>query len=116
MVTGKTLDNGMQSKQFFDEMIKRNSVLYDTLGLSGVVKNLLEAALKISPEQRATAHRLKYIIDKSMISKIVPVRCVENDYNTPFSAGHKSSYYLPMKNKHYEENDYTAIRSKPLLT
>jgi len=38
--------------------------------MSEVCVELLQAALEPIPEKRATAHKLKYIIDKSMIPQL----------------------------------------------
>jgi hypothetical protein len=38
--------------------------------MTSVCLELLEMALQVDPEKRGTVHKLKYIIDKSMIPKI----------------------------------------------
>ena len=54
-------------------MIGKKTLNYKKDGLSELVQNLLEASLKINPDERATAMKLKYIVDKGLLGKMMPL-------------------------------------------
>ena len=68
MLTGKTLDEGVEIKQYFENIQNNNRVdLGPQLSsFSEVVKSIFEASLSVSHEERATCHKLKYIFDKNL--------------------------------------------------
>jgi hypothetical protein len=69
MLTGRTLDEGYDIKPYFQNIEK---ILIEKISLpsfSPLCQDLLSASLAINTEQRATIHKLKYLIDKSRIPK-----------------------------------------------
>lgn len=67
MLTGKTPDEGKDIKKYFKELDLKGKLEENFSEFSPVCKELLEMALEVNPEKRATVHKLKYIIDKSLI-------------------------------------------------
>lgn len=68
MLRGSTLDNGTDIKEYFNTMENEGQVRINYTGINEVCRDILTATLKVNPEERATIHKIKYIIDKSMIA------------------------------------------------
>ena len=86
MLTGKTPDSGLNIKDYFKDLENKNGLNINSHEFSSVCQELLKVSLAYKPEERATIHKLKYIIDKSLIPKMkVQLRKTHSDipYQNP---------------------------------
>ena len=82
MLTDKTLDQGLNIKDYFQKLEGQNGSPANFDRFTPVCRDLLTESLSVDADKRATIHKLKYIIDKAMIPKMKAKLNKTNSENT----------------------------------